>query len=772
MKKLLSVSVFFLLSLVFAQAQMTHLEKQQLSRALLKRINDHRLEMGHLKLIPNDNLAKAAEVQCDYLRKAGKLSHDHPDTEFRTPKKRVNKFDQSFVAVGENVLYSKPTNLPLNKISVNKLAFDMFRSWKNSPGHYANIISNVFDHSDFAFGYNTKTKRVYAVHVFGKLGHKIPNQLSENAFGIIKADAECNQLLGGKQNILVNMGNSISIEGDEVVFRYHNKHSVMRAMDHEDDGIAIDLVVKDQMDCGRANRLDASEIYDGVLLKPIYRDAFFAKNTASGDYRIIVSLGKVPEQLLGKELSPNMIFIKWGMKCNYVTPTTVPSGTYALKKIKPILYTPNVKLKTEGIKNVVEMLFDFNSGSEIASNAPELSADMEELFALDIQSHTSVDGNVENNRDLHLRRAKFIKDYVADKVDISKATVTIDAGENWDLLDYQLERLELDEIRKLPKPKIRAFVNKESNGRLFYSLEEQRRSSAVLYTKGVWTEKDENHIYSNLLNGLVLENMPLANRALVEMYKDSTNTFFLEENFIMDRLFHKKELVQNVSALILKNINAYSLKNIVFFVRTWLSRAEQLSKEAQKNLLNLYTITGRRMLFKWDLSAFNLKSIMHPKKVEPLFASYKSSDVVNPLFLNFHMTRIRFYGQINEYEKTGESFDFITDYYRQQSLTIEDDIALSLFFNNWSAYYNTNELLFKSYNDDKLNEQSAFILAQTVTAYPYHKSQDALKQSLILALHRKAISFNKIRWCSWMDLDFQNLRNDSIKSLYCNTCKN
>lgn len=770
MKKLL-LFIFLVFSFTQSSAQLKAVEKQQLTTTLLKRINTHRIQKEHVALTRNLDLSKAVAVQCEYLSKAGKLSHNHAEEDLKTPKKRVAKFNKSFVAVGENVLYSKPTGLPLSKTAINKLAYDMFNSWKNSPGHYANMISDVYSHSDFAFDYDPKTRRVYAVHVFGKIGYVIPGQLSDNAFGIRKSDNHCISLLEGKQNILANMGNAISIEGDDIVLRYHNKEFIRKVFEDPKDGIAIDLVAREQLQCGEVNRLDASEIYDGVLLKPIYRDAFFANNTAEGDYRIIVNLGKVPEHLRGKELSPNMVFIKLGMKCNYVTPATVPSGHYDLKPVEPVLFVPDTKLKTEGIQSVTELLFEFETGKDTASNIPELSEKIGELFAVDIQSHTSIDGNRGLNDALHLRRAKFIKDYVSERVDISKIKVNIDAKENWELLDYQLERLGLEDTRKLSKPRIRAYVNQEANGRLFYSLKDQRRSSAILYHKGTWTTDDKNHVYSNLLNGLITDDMNLTNKALVEMYSDTTNSFFLEENFIMDRLFDKPELVQNVAALMLRDVNTYSLDNVVFFVRTWLAKADQLSKSAQKNLLNLYTITSRRMLFNWDLSAFNLKKIMHPEKVEPLFDSYKSEDVVNPLFLNFHMTRIRFYGQINEYEKIGESFDFITDYFKEQALTIEDDIALSLFFNSWSVYDNTNELLFKSFVDDELNEQSAFILAQTAMVYPYSNTGKNLEKAVIFTLHKKALSYNKDRWCRWIDSDFQNLRDDAIKNLYCNECE-
>ena len=48
---------------------------------------------------------------------------------------------------------------------------------------------------------------------------------------------------------------------------------------------------------------------------------------------------------------------------------------------------------------------------------------------------------------------------------------------------------------------------------------------------------------------------------------------------------------------------------------------------------------------------------------------------------------------------------------------MEDDMALSLFFNNWSTYNFTIELLLKSFEEGKINEEGLFILAKTITAY-------------------------------------------------------
>lgn len=646
----------------------------------------------------------------------------------------------------------------------------MFNSWKSSKGHYKNMMSDDYTHGDFAFSYDSKAKRIYAVHVFGKMGVKIPDQLSENAFDIQRTDKYCNTLLRGERNTITNMGNSITIESGEVVFRYHNVNHIQEVLDHKLDGLAIDLVQRNQMLCNEENRLDASPIYDGVLLKPVLRDEILANNRAQNPNRLVVSLGMVPESLNGKELSPNLIVIKLGMQCSYVTPASVDSRSYALRHVEPEVYNPKIELTTEGIGQIDEVFFEFDTGKNISKKISAIQQTKKEILAVDIKSYTSVDGSFKSNQNLHQQRAEHINKILNEKLNLTKSKIIIDSKENWELCDYQLEVFGEENIRQWDKEKIRSFVNQQNETKWKRALEEQRKSKATIYYADSWKETDAQHLYFNLVNGLVAKDYKQANKALFEIYKDTTNTFFLGEEFIIDRMFGQKELVQNVSAILLRDIYGYSLDNVVYFVRTWLSRADELSVGAQKNLLNLYTITGRRMLQRWDTSSENLSKVMHPDKVNPLFDNYKSEDVVNPLFLNFHMARIEYFGQINQQAEISESFDFISDYFREQALTVQDDVDLSLFFNSWSMYHLTVEELGDRLWDDKLNKRGAFVLAQTLTAFPYSRNGSEFEESQLLSAHKKAISFDKSAWCYWINNEFQNLRRAGVKNLYCNTC--
>lgn len=764
MKNILFCFLFLILSFQFANAQLNASEKEILSEALVKRVNHLRKKLGKHPLKRDTDLVKAAQLHSDYMVKKNSLNHNQIGTEFPKPKDRILHFNKSFISFGENVLYSKPVRYPLNKKALNKLAFDMFRAWKASPGHYANMISDAFTYGDFAFTLHPKSKRVFATQVFGKKGYIIPNQLSSNAFSVKQGDNTCASLIGNNSNIIVNIGNRISVENGEVIYGGHKIETIKRLLKNKNDGIAVDLITRDQMRCGEDNTLDASEIYDGIMLKPIYRDAVFSNNMAKNKQRLIVSLGKIPEHLKSKKISPNIIVIKDGKKCSYTQPAYIPSGRYDLRAIAPIINRPNIALKTEGVNSIHQIHFDFETGKITPIKDPIVDFNIGKLHSIDIKSFTSVDGTASANAILHKKRAEYINSYLARNIKTEHIPIVIEAKENWDLCNYQVELLGLENTFNSQKD-IRNYVKRNASNTWKDALQKQRQSKAILYQYGTWDTSHSNYLNYNLMDALLNNNFDLANKALATMYDSKQSNLFLNEEFIINKLFDKKELVQNVSALLLKNIGYYDLDNVVFFVRNWLSQPELLSKDAQKNLLNLYAITSRQLLRYWDTSTEDFSKVLHPKKVEPLFESYKSEDTVNPLFLNFHMASIEYYAQINYSSKIDESFDFITDYFRSVSLTIQDDIDLALFFNSWSMYHLTNESLLHRYHDKTLNEAACFLLLQTYVAYNRDSNPE-----ILFNLNKLAIKFNKTRWCKWINKDFQNLNNESIKNLYCKTC--
>ncbi len=759
--------IFFLIgifSYTIAHAQLSSSNKILLRKILTKKINTLRKQKNKVPLKQDISLEKAAKLHTRYMAKHQKLVHEEANEQYKNPSNRVASFNKSFVNIKENILYTKPVRLPLNRKTLYNLAATLFLQWKNTPTHYTTMISEKYTHSGYGFKYNRKTKRIYATQILGKKTDiTVKEQFYNKAFGIKKRDKTCSSFINYNDNLITNMGNSLRIINGEIIFKYHDKAGLKRIIKSANDGIAIDLVSKEQLSCEHKNKLDKSPIYDGTMLKPIYRNAFFAKNKAQSDFRYIANLGKIPKSLLNKKLSPNLILIKNGKKCAYKVPAEIPSKSYRLLPVKPIIYTPKIALKTSGVNTIKRLFFNFKSGNPTAINSPKITSSTKNVYRIDIKSFTSVDGITANNNKLHNKRATYIKNYISKKIDLAKIKVYTEAKENWELCNYQLLLLGKDSLVKLDVETKKNYIQKNLINQWKEELSLQRKSTATLFEYGTW-KKNEHHAYNNLVHALITNNNDLANKALATMYKQKNNNSILGQDFILERLIKRKELVQNTAALIIKNIHYYNIDKIVFYVSKWLSKPKELSKDAQKNLLNLYAITTRELLQNWDTDSKKLSKVVHPDKVLDLLDQFKGSEKMTALFLNFHMASIEYYGQTNYSPMIDVSFDYIINYFKKKAMTIEDDIALCLFFNSWSRFDLTVKLLHHSYLYKELNEEALFIFLKTAVAYR------RLDRETLKYLHKQAIDFNKEKWCSWINKNFQNLRSNDVKKLYCNTC--
>ncbi len=127
----------------------------------LNLINEERVNVGKNPLVRNGQLEQAAMLHAQDMLLHNYLSHTSLDG--RSFSQRIrNAGYNSYTAVGENIAYhSGPPDA--NKV---------FNMWKNSPGHYSNMIYS-FNEEGLGFAYDGN--RTYYVLDLGKRNGVITN---------------------------------------------------------------------------------------------------------------------------------------------------------------------------------------------------------------------------------------------------------------------------------------------------------------------------------------------------------------------------------------------------------------------------------------------------------------------------------------------------------------------------------------------------------------------------------------------------------------------
>lgn len=759
--------ILFLLLPVLSFSQLTDKDKEILRVELAKRINNLRESKGLKPLLFNDTLQKAAEFHSEYMAKSDILSHEQKQAKYASPKDRVLAFDgKNFEIIGENVLHSTEQEFPLKKKDIEALAEEMFLTWKNSPGHYANMINAEYIYGDLGFKTNTNKGIVFATHVFGTKGQVVPDQISKNAFGLVKAPKDCDKEFEGYANLILNMGNNLRIENNEVIMYNHDIERFKRTFSNPDDGIAIDLISEDQFNCGQVNQLDFSPVYDGILLKPYYIAEILAGNRAESDYRLIAKVGDIPDKFMDKTYMPSLVLIKNGKACKYLRPAHVPRVNYELRPLEPITKDePKLEFLEEGIVATQILQYDFNTNITKAIKLPEIRPYENEIYSVQINSYSSVEGDSTKNAILHNGRADFIKKLLAKTVSFPTNSFVINAKENWEAMNFQLNYFERDELTQITHDSLKQYLKQRDNTIPWDSLLfSQRTASAIINYYGTYDTNDTTETLAefNLRTAVATKNSSLANKALYEMYHTNFwNGDILFEPQILEYMKAEPKTVTNFAALL---SNEYILQPylVTDYLYSWLNRTEQLNSDAHSNLLHLYTLVGSHLLRNWDVSAERLSNVIHPTKIERMGAKNEKPVLV----LNLHLTFIRYFGQVNDSKNISKSFDFIADYFKNVSLKPEDDVDLALFFNYWSMYTMAEEHLLTRFKAGKINEDGLFVLAQTMN---FTRSDEDSGE--YFEVQQAAIKSNPARWCDWLSYDFQVKRNHLIKGMYCETCE-
>lgn len=134
-----------------------HLDSNLLAMYMEQHINELRASLGKKPLRYKAELQQGTQQRADEQAKIGSLrsggrAHTRPDgTEFRTAFTYLNKggLKDKEQELGENIAQFSSNN-PYTLTSEKRIAETLFNYWKNSPGHYANMISDNYKYFSFA----------------------------------------------------------------------------------------------------------------------------------------------------------------------------------------------------------------------------------------------------------------------------------------------------------------------------------------------------------------------------------------------------------------------------------------------------------------------------------------------------------------------------------------------------------------------------------------------------------------------------------------------
>ena len=167
MKTHFTLLLLIISTLSFSQNQ-NKIDLEKLKTKVYQLVNEERSNNDRKILGLDAYLKKAADDHSKYIAKAQTLSHEQTDAKKQSPKDRVYFYGgNSFVLVGENLLFTGIKDQIYSETDLDTLALKMFNLWKKSPNHLKNILDHQYFYTEIGFSIDWENMKIYAVQLFG-----------------------------------------------------------------------------------------------------------------------------------------------------------------------------------------------------------------------------------------------------------------------------------------------------------------------------------------------------------------------------------------------------------------------------------------------------------------------------------------------------------------------------------------------------------------------------------------------------------------------------
>lgn len=405
-------------------------------------------------------------------------------------------------------------------ISYESLADQVFERWKT--GKYA---KDLFSQKYFFAGVSGKLdatqKKVFVSMYLGNYASFAPAMGSEGEltvpvttkkYGLKPYDEKICKKTTRKMPDIVDLQDGLSInDNGEIVFKYNDLKKFRRFIKASKDGIAVDIVQKDQFDkCKSQNIADYSNVNIGYMTKRIYAKKLYKNNIAPGEgkknkvTKLEVVLGELPLEFKPEDVELNLMIIKEKSVCHNIPQTWVD------KKIHD--FVPKIGLMPDTLlpagvpeytptETSTELKFriPFEQGKfnyKPEDMIPVIAALNEPDFIINqifISAYSSLEGSIAENAVLQKKRAQSIVQALEENQNASIVD-TIVTAPNLKDLQADCKGTIYDAVCEMQLEEAVAYVNGKAKEMEFLLANHRYADVTIWITYDIDGEKEQRYV--------------------------------------------------------------------------------------------------------------------------------------------------------------------------------------------------------------------------------------------------------------------------------------
>jgi hypothetical protein len=746
---------------------------EYLSQFLIEQVNEIRSESKIGPYTQTEILDAVAFDQAEFILKSGQLSHEQTSKKKKTLSDRILFYEGLNSQSGENIAQiglnskavleiGKPKQLVDNS---EKMVMSVIVSWLLEKEGKLNLLDPNFSLCGLSLIENNK-KELIVVFVAASEPFVSPvgGKVNFGNFGVEKYSKEaCDAFTSEHGSTAQLFSDAINVTDNKLFFKFHSLDFMNEIISSSADGIAVELVSRDQFNCNSTNQLFPGEIVDGYMLKPFNKAKLASLNSKELEGSFEIDMGELPSFYNPINYEINGMIIKDGKKC-----VSIPFNRIKTENVRWLnLPFESAKPKFDSSSNSIDTsVFVFNYGQlefQLGKITNYLKGLNVEVSKIELNAKVAPVGVSE--AEIRLKVESQLAEFINEP-----GLLVIKKEENWDAYQsfkkgtyYELETKGMTKEQELAYLK----ENIEKDNELKIALE--NLSSFEIITYGLVRE-NQTLSHSNKLELLaILVKLNKIDRALViqdeliEIAKNGRSELDLLVTGDQDQLKSTLPLINNqIIAQDLINHRQFDGNPIhIAFL--------ELSLIDPSNSVVSYNYHASTLHY-WSKSVKNIKGIEKWKKG---FDKLKSSslisqDLFNKTYLNYLIIAADYYYEKSNFEKRKKAFDEILKYGAISKLNDQEYLSLARYLCHQDQFPRAIKLLLPRMKNEVIDENLLHFFIQIAI---YDKYQ--VSEKVFVSLIERAKTEFPNSFCQLFSIEkmgIQQLKNQVIKEFYCTHC--
>lgn len=768
-----------------------------LERLVIDEINHFR-EQQHLHPLKQDSvLHKAAKEQAKYNYRNLRLDSYQSRKKMATPFLRVNQFGGMYPLIEEShsmVVMQEKTRVKgqRGRTTLNtyeEAAYAAAAEWIESRTEVKLLEQEDLYNIGVGAVFVPESKTIFVTATYGSEPYLKEEGIrySSNSYKLRPySREECKYFLREFGYLGELFSSSVEVENDSIFFRFHDLHLIKSLLKTGRDGMAIDIVKRDQFLCGMGNREHPAPVERGILLKPVKKGKLLRKNPLKEQNRFEAFLGKLPQTLDQEEVELNLLIIQNKSSCTSILYNNLDSRNVRLLDMDFALDTISITEEVDSSRRTIDFSIPFEKNKavyEVEDIKPILDSiqlNRYNIKQISITAYSSIEGDPVSNEILQQKRAESILAAI-QQYQLQTVKTKIQTFENWDGFYKSIEDSPYrDQFRSLGKEDIRAMVNADTLGyNLEPYLESQRKADVNIIVESIYIDSLTPELLPGKFMKAIKAGEPIIARGIQSMMLTNVSQGITSREVLfpdeMDIPFVKENMpiMNNIMAFKLKYYEGNDMDSLFEALKAEVNRYYTIDPNNahlnyNKQLIELYYWSRNIHYLMVDKEAnIDQPSDLY-RAIRKLYNTKIDNWKVNQLLLNYHLIAADFYYETQDYQM------------REKSLKAVKRLILKSNLNREQTYIMAGYFMFQIHIDWAIEIMLPFIekgdydedfLFRLISIAIY--DEDEVSREEFIKLLEMAKETNETRYCELFgapNMSFQLLSDQRIKDSYCTTC--